>query len=193
MNELILTDRLRRLLRRAERRNPVEEVLKELKSISEALNDSSDSLNATLTEINNEIKKLNLGIEVWLERSPLVLVSGKALENPPMAYDNTVEEGTLILGYARTSEGWGLAVKEVKFQEGFYGRDSKFPLRETHEKKIVPLLKTPRPVRAAAIRLIPFLLKALKKEGYHLLKDVQKAQKIRWKIAKKLAKNNKGL
>jgi len=171
----------------------MEEVLKELKSISEALNDSSDSLNSTLTEINNEINKLNLGIEVWLERSPLILVNGKeAPENPPTPNDNTVGEGALILGYARTSEGWGLAVKEVKFQEGFYGRDSKFLLRETHEKKVVSLLKTPRPVRAAAIRLIPFLLKALKKEGYRLLKDVQKAQKIRWKIAKKLAKNNKG-
>ena len=170
----------------------MEEVLKELKSISEALNNSSDSLNSTLTQINDEINKLNLGIEVWLERSPLILVNGKAPENPPTPNDHTLEEGALILGYARTSEGWGLAVKEAKFQEGFYGRDAKLLLRETHEKKVVPLLKTPRPVRAAAIRLIPFLLKALKKEGYHLLKDVQKAQKIRWKIAKKMAKNNKG-
>ncbi|HVP79322.1 MAG TPA: hypothetical protein VMV04_15665 [Thermodesulfobacteriota bacterium] len=57
----------------------------------------------------------------------------------------------------------------------------------------MPLLKTTRTVLAAAIRLIPSLLKALKKEGNRLLKDVQQGQKIRLKVAKKLAKDMKNL
>jgi len=169
----------------------MEEVLKELKSISKALNDSSDSLTSTLTEINDEINKLNLGIEVWLERSPLFPGRRKVPEDSSTPYANTVEEGALILGYARTPEGWGLAVKEVDFQEGGYEGDSKSPLREPHEKKVVPLLKTTRTVRAAAIRLIPSVLKALKKEGNRLLKEIQQRQNIRLKMAKKLAKDLK--
>jgi hypothetical protein len=56
-----------------------------------------------------------------------------------------------------------LAVKEVGFHEGGYEGDSKSPLREPLGKKVVPMLKTTHTVRATAIRLIPSVLKALKK------------------------------
>jgi hypothetical protein len=165
----------------------MEEVLKELKSISEVLNDTSDSLTTTLTEINQEINNLNLGIQAWLESSPLI--SGRrrpAPENYPTPYVHTVEEGALILGYARTTEGWGLAVKEADIQEGFYEGDSDCPFTEALEKtKPMLLLKAARPVRAAAIRLIPLLLQSLKDEGNKLLKDIA--------VAKKLVKNIKNL
>lgn len=162
----------------------MEEVLKELKSISQALNDSSDSLTSTLTEINQKINNLNLGVEVWLD-SPLV--SGKRRapsENYPTPFVHTVEEGALLLGYARTSGGWGLAVKEVDFQDGFFEGDSGCPFREVLEKtKPVLLTKATRTVRAAAMRLIPLLLERLKDEGKRLLNDVE--------VAKNLVKNIK--
>lgn len=165
----------------------MEEVLKELKSISEVLNDSSDSLTATLTEINQEINNLNLGIQVWLVDSPLAPGRRRAApQNYPTPYVHTIEEGASILGYARTSEGWGLAVKKVDFQEGFYEGDSDSPFTDVlEETRPVPLLKATRTVRADAIRLIPSLLERLKHEGNKLLKDIE--------VAKELVKNIKNL
>lgn len=165
----------------------MEETLKELKSISKVLNDSSDTLTSTLSEINKEINKLNLGVQIWLEGSPLLPGRRKAPpQNYPTPYVHTIEEGALILGYARTSEGWGLAVKEVDIQEGFFEGDSEYPVRDILEKsKPMPLLKTTRAVRAAAIRLIPLLLQSLKDEGNKLLDDIE--------VAKKLAKNIRNL
>jgi len=165
----------------------MEEILKELKSISEALNGSSDSLTSTISQINEEINKLNLGIEVWLWGSPLQQGKRSVVSSShPTPNVSSLQSGALILGYARTSEGWGLAVQEVDLEEGFYEGDSDYPFTNVLEKgKPMPLLRTTRTVRYAAVRLIPLLLQSLKDKGNNLLKDIT--------VAKELVKNIKNL
>jgi len=151
------------------------ESLRELKSVSSHLNKASDSLTSTLTQINDNLNKLNLGLTVWLDGPPLSsrLIEPSARYRKQHVY--SVEERE-ILGYAKLKNGWGLAVKEVTSIHGYFEGDDNCPFTNDMEGQARPLLDCSRDLRTRSVELLPELFKLLKEKAEHLIENLDKAQ-----------------
>lgn len=151
--------------------------LRELKTIAPHLNESSDSLNSILTQINEQLKELNMGLTVWLEGPPL---SNRGVE--PSIYQKrhgvyAVDEKEL-LGYAKLKNGWELAVQNVTLEHGLFEGDENCPFTNVKEGEIRPLLECSRDIRSRSIELLPDLFGLLKKKAEEVIKNLDKAKKI---------------
>ena len=79
------------------------ENIKELKSVASRLNETSDSLTEALTQINNKLSEMNIGLTVWLPGPPL---TSRSIEKDRATlkdvYSVVIKE---ILGYCKTKTG----------------------------------------------------------------------------------------
>jgi hypothetical protein len=152
------------------------DTISKLSDLASKLNKKSDTLNATITTINRKLEKLNLGVEAWLENSPIE-------PSDPYFGDHDDDEkwplvdGTL-LGYARVEDEFQLAVKEATLAEfdsrGFIHPDY---YEITKSWNLRPLLKANRNIRVRAMDYVPLLLDQIKSEATGLLKSIQEAEK----------------
>lgn len=141
--------------------------IKELKSIASRLNESSDALNDSLNQINAQLNKMNIGLTVWLEDPPLSI---RSLED--------LTDKLVFLGYAKTSNGWGLAVKAITDEHGFYDGDPDSPYTVRTEGAIRPLMKTSRELRVEAIRLLPQLIELVRKRAESAVESIEIAKQL---------------
>lgn len=156
------------------------EIIKELKTTATHLNNSSDDLTKALTEINEKLNAMNLGITVWLGAGAGGLaLSSKVIERPKNAqrFVESAEEKEL-LGYAKTDRGWGLAVKIVREEYGYFEGDSSCPFTTPIELETKLLLDSSREKRVAAISLLPDLLSMLKESAEKTISDIEQAKKL---------------
>jgi len=119
----------------------LEETLRSLTAVSQTLNKSSDLLNESITEVENALKKFNLGIEAR------VGIYSQLLD------DRTGVSHVIELKYGRHQGKWGLLAVDYIDEDPDSTWDERF-LREA-----------PREVRLAAIGKLPDLIRVLIQES----------------------------
>jgi len=145
------------------------DTINELAGLSKKLNQKSDTLNTTITSVNDKLAKLSLFVQAWVgnieEGDPYYHEDDEKLRFP-------MHEETW-LGYYRFDRGWELAVKTVTLSETTTLNEEKTIEASTP----LPLLNASRDIRAKAMELIPRLLDAIKERAEELLESIDKAEK----------------
>jgi hypothetical protein len=141
--------------------------IKELKTIAARLNKSSDALNESLNQINDKLNQMNIGLTVWLQRPTLL----------NRLIDDSTEQMEII-GYAKTSAGWGLAVKTVTDQHGYFEGDTNCPYTTHTEEEALPLIESSRDLRVGAIKLLPDLITLIKERAENALENIEIAKEL---------------
>jgi len=123
-----------------------------LSKTASSLNIASDGLTQTVLILNDALKKLNIGLTVW------VVVRADCAEDEPYIYDHDE------IGYCKVNGVWGIALQHV------WGNASR-----DEEAKDGPWLfnDAPREMRLACVDKIPDLIEALSKEALKTTKRVQ--------------------
>jgi hypothetical protein len=144
--------------------------LAELSNLAQTLNKETDSYTAALTHLENKLRKMNLGVEGW------VTVDETDFSGTPMR-SSTMRT---MLGFAKTvPDGWGIAVKEVRVERGFYEGDESCPWEMSYEEdQPKALLKSSRELRILASRRIEALLSELRDQARAAIKSLQEARKV---------------
>jgi hypothetical protein len=124
----------------------------QLSAVASDLNAVSDQLGKSIAEIDDALKKLNLGVSVW------VTIEGS--EEGPYYW-------TEDLGYSKIDGKWGIALRSLK---GDYAED---------QERIEAWLfnDAPRPLRLSAITKLPELLKKLSEEAVETTKKIKTSLK----------------
>jgi prefoldin subunit 5 len=123
---------------------------RELSSAAESLNSVSDALSKAVADIDDGLKKLNLGIEAWVS----VCAGTDHRDATYWSRD---------LGYAKVNGKWGIALREV---EGSHVNDD-------HEIEEWLFNDAARSSRLEAIKKIPELLSKLQEEAAKVTKMLQ--------------------
>lgn len=125
----------------------------QLSSVAADLNAVSDALGKSVADIDEGLKKLNLGVEAWVQ------VSG----SDPSHEDSTYEINEI--GYDKVAGRWGIALRT---RSG----DANFP-DDTETVEEWPFNEAARASRLRAIDKIPELLNKLTHEATEITKDLQ--------------------
>jgi prefoldin subunit 5 len=126
----------------------------ELTAAAQTLNAVSDALGKTISEIDESLKKLNLGVTAWVTVQSW---GGESAEYPE--YD--AEE----IGYAKVNGKWAIALRT---RSG----NAKYPEREERIEEWV-FNEAARTLRLKAIGKVPALISQLSQEANQLAKELQ--------------------
>jgi hypothetical protein len=139
--------------------------LSDLSATAAKLNRESDSINATISGFQDTLRKLNIGIEVWVR---------DALSSKPWTEDGGERRGTIDykLGFVKDSVEWTLAVRKEIWQD----RGDEWVVIE--EKAPERLLEAPRSLRLKALELFPDLVRDLQAAAAEALKTIEQAKKF---------------
>lgn len=143
--------------------------LTELSHLAEALNQETDAYSEALSQLEKKLRKMNLGIEAW------VTLTQKGVSGSP-GRDSSLRT---MLGYAKTSDGWGFAVKDIRVESGFYENDESCPYENHYEQgDPKPLLKSSRELRTLAASRMAYLLNELRDQAATAIKALQEARDL---------------
>jgi hypothetical protein len=123
-----------------------------LLSASRDLNNISDELGKYISELDSSLKKLNLGVAVWVHL--------KTIQNPGESWFENEE-----LGYAKASGSWGICLRKVT------GDENRPPWEEGEELWLFN--DAPRRFRIEAIDHIPTLIEKLSTEAVKTTKEIR--------------------
>lgn len=157
----------------------ISRLLQELTEVAGVLNRQSDSINELIEGFENRLRKLNLGLEVWLT---------DALESRPWAHTTdgeTSDEGTndvqlgFVAGPGRPAplraKEWHLAIRTVTWRRR--PDDRGWDLIEV-EPPSTRLLDASREIRIAALSRFPQLLGELNRAAKQAVQAIQDAKKF---------------
>jgi len=153
-------------------------LLAELSASAKKLNRESDSLNDLIERLEATLQKINVGIEVWLDRAPL---ESETIEdeapNDDELYEKEIEERQL--GFTKLNSGWRLAVRTVTDK---YLHD-RFGNIETNSRQLrtadeVELASCSRDIRINALKRFPQLVAKMKQEADTALEASERAKKF---------------
>lgn len=144
--------------------------LSALESQAGRLNEISDEVNKKLTEIENRIVSLNIGLEFWysvpVHRDDSV---------GTFSYDDTTEQLIQVLGFARVDNKWCIAVKPIKLVKGFFEGDYNCPFENPYAAgKVVPLLQSSRDLRIASLAAMQDFLTKLTEHVQSVNRTIEK-------------------
>jgi hypothetical protein len=122
----------------------------QLSAVASDLNTVSDELGKSIAEIDAALKKLSLGISVWVEIT--------RWEGDELDYY------TQDIGYAKVGGKWGVALRTVSGNHNY-------PDRDDVEQWLFN--DGPRKLRLAAIEKLPELLKKLSEEAVETTKKIK--------------------
>ena len=143
--------------------------LAELSRLAEILNKETDTYTQSLTQLENKLNKLNLGIEAWVPLS----------ESASSGSVDRQSQIRTLLGYAKTSEGWGFAIEDVRIERGYFEGDINCPWENHFEENPARLLlKSSRELRIKAASKIEELLEALKGRAEEVLPTLRQAIEV---------------
>jgi hypothetical protein len=143
--------------------------LAELSSLAQVLNQETDAYTKSLTELEKKLNGFNLGIEAWV----VLIESGKAGTPNRDTYSQT------LLGYAKTEDGWGFAVKEKHVERGFFEGDPSCPYENEYDDGPAKLLlKSSRELRIRAAGRVEELLQALIARANQVIPTLKKAKEL---------------
>ena len=127
----------------------VENSFKQLTSAAQALSSASDELGKVIRQLDASLKKLALGITVWVELS--------------RSSDET-QYWTSELGYAKIDGKWGIALREIIG----YHLDN-----EEDSSEVWAFNDAPRTLRTEAVAKIPDLLDKMLHQTEETTKDLR--------------------
>jgi hypothetical protein len=123
-----------------------------LSAAAKDLNSISDELGKSIAEIDFALKKLNLGVIVWV---PIHKNDGLPLESWYWSED---------VGYAKIGSNWGICLRKVS-------GDTETPFDDVVESWLFS--EAPRVLRIAAIEKIPDLLEKLSEQALKTTNDIR--------------------
>ena len=148
----------------------VSSLLRTFSQAADRLNAESDSANATISAIEQQLIEASVGIEVWLRRA---LLSNDAQGS---TRGETIQT-TNWLGFAKVDGEWCLATKPMRFVSGFFQGDESCPYQNEYaDGDPVRLLRSSRQLRVAALEVLPDLIELLTEEAErytHTIKDAK--------------------
>lgn len=143
-------------------------IFEELESSANELNNASETLNETLANVEQKLRRLNFGFEVWFEQPLFQSDSTGGIG----LYEHSTDFID-VLGFASVDGKWSLAVKRMKRVSGFYQGDETCPYTNHYaDGAPVSLLSQSRSIRMSAHEVIPDFLALV------LERIREKAQKI---------------
>lgn len=147
------------------------DALGRLTAAAAQLNSESDTLNATIRSVEDQIVDSQIGLEVWLDRC----VASEEGE----AHGDTSTWTSQFIGFARLDGDWCLAVKTRRFETGFFEGDTSCPYtNQSAVGKPIPLSQASRQLRIAALTQLPDLLEALASEATASTEVIKKARAL---------------
>ncbi len=164
------------------------EINEELEGLAEQLNAESDSLHKILETLNKKLNRLKLGIPVWL--SDWYLGKVFCIDQANVHYLSEYDEEQGIneycfgwdLGYAKTDEGWSIAVRPVWYQD--FG-ENQYDSNGRHQGENVrpngqprSILKAPREVRIECVVHVETLVEVMKEKATEAIGNIKKARKL---------------
>lgn len=130
-----------------------------LSTIATSLNTASDELAKVVGTVDETLKKLNLGLTVW------VPFRFRGDDDYPQEYDQDQ------IGYAKVNGTWGISLRRI------WGDESRDIY---HEDGPWPFNAASRELRLLAVDMIPGLIEALAKNATNTTKRVQdKTKQVR--------------
>ncbi len=141
----------------------------DLSETAATLNRESDTINSIIEHFEDALRKLNIGLEVWLDSD--VLTADRHTLSSPVG--DTIELVEYQLGYAKLRGQWQLGIRQAVYQLDNGGFD------QAMEVKSYQLLReASREMRIASLRLFPTLLQAIKKEAEKALQTINDAKQF---------------
>lgn len=144
-----------------------------LSAIAAELNDASDELGKTISQIDTALKKLNVGVVVWI-----TIQARPADPNNGDFWHETDQ-----LGYAKVNGKWGVAIRTV-------GEDVQDPDQCSDEEWLFN--DAPRALRLQAIDKIPDLLDGLAQVAAKTKEEIRKRLKDAQEVADAVTKASGG-
>lgn len=144
-----------------------------LSAVAADLNDASDELGKTISQIDTALKKLNVGVIVW--------ITIQARPADPNNGETWYEADHL--GYAKVNGRWGVAIRTV-------GEDIQNPDHCSDEQWLFN--DAPRALRLQAIDKIPDLLEGLAQVAAKTKEEIRKRLKDAQDVADAVTKASGG-
>jgi hypothetical protein len=142
------------------------ETLVSLSHLAQKLNPTTDSYTRSLSQVEKQLRDINIGVETWLG------ISETAKSGSPDRETSLRK----MLGYAKLAEGWSLAVKTVRVERGYLQNDRECPWENVYEEDPPkPLLKASRDLRIEAAGHVAALLQTLETRAVELIQSVEEA------------------
>lgn len=138
-------------------------LLSDLTTTARTLNKASDSLNEVLTACEDTLRRLNVGLEVWLD-------------DDPISWNASTEEGhdeAIELGFAAVHDEWQLVLRRA-----LYGPDAEGKLTVRSVWNVKPLSDGSRKQRIEAVKRLPQLIEAIKQEAEAAVKAIEAAKNL---------------
>jgi hypothetical protein len=130
-----------------------------LAELASSLNKASDELTKVVGILDEALKKLNVGLTVWVD------FDGRGEDEEPWLFDDDQ------IGYCKVNGKWGIAVQRVwgDQQRGEYASDGPWLFNDA-----------PREMRLKSVDKIPAVIEKLGKEAFETTKRVQqKTEQVR--------------
>jgi hypothetical protein len=135
------------------------------------LNTVSNSLSATINAAEDRLRESNLGLEIWLVRA----LAGQSVEGPAGTETSLVHR----LGWAKIDGEWGLAVKTVRIERGFFEGDTSAPyMNEDWAGEPTSLSQASRALRIAALDQLPELIERMTEEAEDCISTIEGAERL---------------
>jgi hypothetical protein len=138
-----------------------------LSSVATDLNTASDKLTKTVTVLDEALKKLNVGLSVW------VTFRSRDDESEPESYDDDQ------IGYCKVQGTWGIALRRIWGNPTFevFHSDGPWLFNDA-----------PRDLRLHGVDKIPELIEALGKEAFDFTNKIHKTTQEVHELAEVVAK-----
>lgn len=147
------------------------ETLSQLSELGKQLNSDSNSVNAAIEALNEQLRAMNLGVEAWVQ----IADSGFRLESQ-FETQRKYKDVTL-LGFCKIEDQWQLAINEQTV-DYVPNADDHYEVDQLTEDDYTALLKAPRALRIEAVEHFDELLDKLKAEATRTLAGVTKAKRL---------------
>jgi len=151
-------------------------VLSELSTTASKLNRSSDSINEIIAQLQDTLRKTNVGIDVWLDDYPL---ESEAIEeeNDDGVYEDWGRTDT-ELGFAKNSKlgqaaAWILATRDAR-----YRYDHNKQLEFVSAEYVTPLAECSRAIRIEALKHFGHLVVEMQRRAEEAVKAIEDAKKF---------------
>jgi hypothetical protein len=147
----------------------IDAIFPTLEAQAARLNAASARVNQSLASAEKRIAQLNIGFEVWLEEPIFV-----GQPEPGSGRYETSTTPISILGLARVDGNWVLAIKSMRYVDGFFEGDTSQPYRNQYaEGDAFALLPASRGLRIAALQALPKFLQKLIQEVTSTTQEIE--------------------
>ena len=144
-------------------------VFPSLEAKAARLNKVSDDANHAIADIEKRIRELNLGLEVWHDK-PIE----REISEGDFSPHETSSRIARYLGFARIGGECCFAVKAIRYVSGFYEGDMSAPFENSYaDGAPVPLLKSSRGLRIAALQAMPTFLQEVNEHVAAAINEIE--------------------